>query len=50
MPTFIMLTRLSADAVRSPKNLEQLERKVMEQVRGECPGVDWLGSYAVLGP
>jgi uncharacterized protein with GYD domain len=22
----------------------------MEQIRGECPGVDWLGSYAVLGP
>jgi uncharacterized protein with GYD domain len=50
MPIFIMLTRLSADAVRSPKNLEQLEHKVMEQVRSECPGVDWLGSYAVLGP
>jgi len=45
-----MLTRLSADAVQSPKNLEQLERKVMEQVRSECPGVDWIGSYAVLGP
>lgn len=50
MPVFIMLTRLSADAVRSPRNLEQLERNVMEQVRNECPGVDWLGSYAVLGP
>lgn len=50
MPTFIMLTRLSAEAVQSPKNLEQLERKVMDQVRTECPGVDWLGSYAVLGP
>ena len=50
MPTFIMLTRLSPEAVQSPKNLEQLERKAMEQVRSECPGVDWLGSYAVLGP
>jgi uncharacterized protein with GYD domain len=50
MPTFIMLTRLSAEAVRSPRNLEQLERKVMDQIRSECPGVDWLGSYAVLGP
>jgi uncharacterized protein with GYD domain len=50
MPTFIMLTRLSAEAVQSPRNLEQLERKAMSQVRAECPGVDWLGSYAVLGP
>jgi uncharacterized protein with GYD domain len=50
MPTFIMLTRLSVDAVRSPKALEQLERQAMEQVRKECPGIKWLSSYAVLGP
>ena len=50
MPHFVMLTRLSPDAVRSPRNLEQLERKVMDQIRSECPGVDWVGSYAVLGP
>jgi uncharacterized protein with GYD domain len=50
MPTFIMLTRLNADAVRSPRGLEQLERQAMESVRKECPGVEWLGSYAVLGP
>jgi uncharacterized protein with GYD domain len=50
MPTFIMLTRLNADAVRSPRGLEQLERQAMESVRKECPGIEWLGSYAVLGP
>ena len=27
MPTFIMLTRLNPDAVRSPRGLEQLERE-----------------------
>ena len=50
MPTFIMLTRLNPDAVRSPRGLEQLERQAMEAIRKECPGVEWLGSYAVLGP
>jgi uncharacterized protein with GYD domain len=50
MPTFIMLTRLNADAVRSPRGLEQLERDAMKRVREECPDVEWLSSYAVLGP
>jgi len=50
MPTFIMLTRLNPDAVRSPRGLEQLERDAMKRVREECADVEWLSSYAVLGP
>jgi uncharacterized protein with GYD domain len=50
MPTFIMLTRLHADAVRSPRDLEALERDAMKRVREECPDVEWLSSYAILGP
>ncbi len=50
MPTFVMLTRLNPDAVRSPKGLEALEREAMKRVRTECPGVEWVSSYAVLGP
>jgi uncharacterized protein with GYD domain len=47
---FIMLTRLNPDAVRPPKGLETLERDAMKHVREECPKVEWLNSYAVLGP
>ncbi len=50
MPTFIMLTRLSPDAVRSPKELEELERQAMARVRKDCPSVEWISSYAILGP
>ena len=50
MVTFIMLTRLSPEAVRSPQVLEQLERKAMERVRKECPDIEWINSYAILGP
>ena len=50
MLTFIMLTRLSPEAARSPQALEQLERKAMERIRKECPNVEWICSYAVLGP
>jgi uncharacterized protein with GYD domain len=50
MPAFIMLTRLNPDAVRSPSELDQLERNAMKRVRQECPDVQWLSSYAVRGP
>ena len=50
MLTFIMFTRLSPDALRSPKALEELERQAMERVRRECPEVEWVKSYAILGP
>ncbi len=40
MVTFIMLTRPSPEAVRSPQALEQLERETMERVRKECPDVE----------
>jgi uncharacterized protein with GYD domain len=50
MITFIMLTRLSTDAVQSPQALEQLERNAMERVRKDCPDVEWVSNYAILGP
>jgi uncharacterized protein with GYD domain len=50
MQTFVMLTRLTPEAVRSPRALEDLERNVAEHVRMACPHVEWVGSYAVLGP
>ena len=50
MPIFVMLTRLSSGAVRSPQGLEELERQAMAQVRKDCPNVEWIGSYAILGP
>jgi uncharacterized protein with GYD domain len=50
MPTFIMLTKLSPEAVHSPQTVEVLERRAMRAVREACPDVDWLASYATLGP
>jgi hypothetical protein len=45
-----MLTRLSATAVQSPKSLEDLEKKVIERIRSECPEVEWVHNFAVMGP
>lgn len=50
MPTYVLLTRLSPDAVSAPKFVEKLEKRVAERVRKNCPEVKWLGSYSVLGP
>lgn len=50
MQTYVMITRLSPDALSSPRSLEELERKAMEQIRSECPGVEWLHNFAILGP
>lgn len=50
MLTFVMLTRLSPEALRSPGTLEELETKVMDQIRKECPKVEWLHNFAILGP
>jgi hypothetical protein len=45
-----MITRLSPDALSSPSSLEELERKAMQQIRSECPEVEWLHNFAILGP
>lgn len=50
MSVFVMLTRLSPELLRSPQSMEDLERKAMERIRSACPQVEWLQSYAVLGP
>jgi uncharacterized protein with GYD domain len=50
MATFIMLTRLGHEGLRSPDTLPDLSDEVMEHIRRECPGVVWKASYVVLGP
>ncbi|HEY8491116.1 MAG TPA: GYD domain-containing protein [Dehalococcoidia bacterium] len=50
MPTFIMLTRLSPEAVKDPRSFEELNNQVEQQIRSQAPGVKWTGNYAVLGP
>lgn len=50
MMTFVMLTRLSPHALKSPQSLEEIEGRVMERIRSECPKVEWVINLAVLGP
>lgn len=50
MPTYVVLTRLTPETVKSPRDLQRLERAVSERIRKECPKVKWLANYAILGP
>ena len=50
MATFVLLTRLTPEAVKSPADLKRLEKAVNERIRRDCPQVKWLANYAVLGP
>jgi uncharacterized protein with GYD domain len=50
MPTYVMLTRLGPEALKRPESVVELNRQVEERIKRDCPGVKWLGNYAVLGP
>lgn len=50
MATYVMLTKLSPEALMSPESVIELEREAESRIRSECPGVKWIANYAVLGP
>lgn len=50
MATYVMLTRLSPEALTRPGSVADLNKKVEDRIRQECPGVEWIANYAVLGP
>ena len=49
MKTYVILSRLSPEAFRDPKDFKQLAANVSEKIKTECPGVVWKNSYATLG-
>ena len=49
MATYIILSKLSPDALKDPKDLKGLAATVAQKIRAECPGVTWKDSYATLG-
>jgi uncharacterized protein with GYD domain len=49
MATYVILSRLSPDAFKDPKELKQLAATVAEKIKAECPAVTWKDSYLTLG-
>lgn len=50
MQTFVLLTRLSPEALKSPASMEDFEKRAIGHIERECPEVKWLHSYVLLGP
>ncbi len=50
MATYVMLTRLSPEAVARPERVVDLNQQVVDRIKKDCPAVKWLANYAVLGP
>jgi uncharacterized protein with GYD domain len=49
MATYVILSRLSPEAFRDPKDFKQIAATVAERIKTDCPGVTWKDSYATLG-
>lgn len=49
MASYIILSRISPDALGDPKNFKQLAQTVSEKIKNECPGVKWKESFATMG-
>ena len=50
MATYVMLTRLSPDAIGDPNTIAELGQRVTDKLNAEVPEAKWISSYAVLGP
>ena len=49
MATFVILSRISPEALKNPKDFKDLAETVSKEIKRQCPGVNWKESFATLG-
>jgi uncharacterized protein with GYD domain len=49
MSTYVILSRISPEAFKDPKDFRKLAETVAAKIKSECPGVDWKESFATTG-
>lgn len=49
MPHFVLMTKLSTDALADPEDRRQRGREWLSTVKRTCPDVRWIAHYALLG-
>lgn len=50
MPTFVLMTKLAAGAMRDAQGRRATGKEWLHKVKECCPEVKWLAHYALLGP
>jgi len=49
MATYVILSRVSPQALEDPGEFRQLAERVSARIKAECPGVVWKESYGTMG-
>lgn len=49
MAAYIILSKFSPGAFRTPDEFREASNALTEKLKRECPGVHWKASYATLG-
>jgi uncharacterized protein with GYD domain len=49
MATYIILSRVSPEALQKPGSFKEMAEKVSAKIKSECPAVTWKDSYSTLG-
>jgi len=49
MATYVILSKLAAQAVPDPGELRRVAETVSGKIKAQCPGVRWKESYALMG-
>ncbi len=49
MPTYVLMTKLSASSMHDPKGRREAGQEWKRKVEGQVPGIKWIAHYALLG-
>ncbi len=49
MPTFVLMTKLSTEAMGDPRGRKAVGKEWLKKVATHCPDVHWISHYAILG-
>lgn len=50
MARYVILSQISSEAFRDPKEFPAIAKQVADEIKQQCPDVDWKDSYATMGP